>query len=201
VPIVIILRNRLSWDYQSITFWCNREEREVKLNITLYKDKLDNEITSKVVLEKPSDIDIGWVDKCIAMESEYPISFILESKTFKKKVTDAAGLGPKLRIEKNGSDGPLTFVTEYDDSAGVDNDVFNNAVLIALESTIDDTDLFSTTVYLNNLKPLAGALVSDELKISANKYDPLIFTALLDCTGKDTETCVIRVLTPVIDNR
>jgi hypothetical protein len=95
----------------------------------------------------------------------------------------------------------LTFVTEYDDSAGVDNDVFNNAVLIALESTIDDTDLFSTTVYLNNLKPLAGALVSDELKISANKYDPLIFTALLDCTGKDTETCVIRVLTPVIDNR
>lgn len=198
--------NKINKDYQSITFWCNREEKEVKLNITLYQDKLDNEITSKVILEKPQITDLSKIDEQIAQENTYPISFVLSALDFKKKITDANNLGPIIRIEKNGDD-PLTFITEHNSNNGTDTDVFKNDDKISLCSKISSDELFSTSVYLSTLKPLAGALISDELKISVDKYHSIIFTAYMERTVEnkniqlDTETCVVRVLNPVIDYR
>lgn len=199
------IMDKIDKDYQSITFWCNRDDLGVRLNISLYKAKLDNETTSKIVLEKPQFTELAEVERKLADEKNYPISFILDSKVFKKKISDANNLGPTLRIEKNGED-PLTFVTVHSND-GTDYDVFKSSGAIGLQSTVGKDDFFSTSVCLNTIKPLAAALIADDLKISIDTYNPMIFTALLERQVEDkaykvdSQTCLIRVLSPVIDFR
>jgi hypothetical protein len=187
--------NKITKDFQSITIWCNRDERGAKLNIELFNHKLNNPTTSRINLQNPDSVlSLETIEEKLNNLDNYPIKFELESKIFKKKITDALGLGPKLRIEKDG-DEPLTLITDHSEGVGTDDDVFNDPETIALESNIGN-DMFSTTVYLSKLKALASALISDKIKIAVDKYDPIIFTATLD-----TDVSFVHVLTPVIDFR
>jgi hypothetical protein len=205
---LILISSKITREYQSIKIQCTRTQKEEQIEIILYNDKLDNPTISKINLEKTDPaLNIVNIEKSIAAMENYPIKFVLDTKTFKRKINNALTFGPKLRIEKDG-DGPLKFITDYKDCNGEDTDIFQSSAKINLVSTIED-DLFSATVYLSYLKALANALIADDLHIAVAKYDYMVFTAYLDSeyedsqsgSKKDSETCIIRVFTQIIDFR
>ena len=198
--------NTINKDYVSIMIWSNRLDKGQKLHFTLHNDKYEDDTDHEVDVQKDPIKFPDDIDQLIILESEYPITFELDTKYFKKKIVDAATLADKMKIEKNGEE-PLTLSYQYESKAGRSKNPFKNPKKINLVSTIGPDDMFSTSFYLSYVKPLAGALISDVIQISAHKSHRLIFTAHLDrkLTGKvpipGTESCRVKVLTEVIDLR
>lgn len=201
---LIKITNKLTKAFEKVTFWTTREDKDQKLNITLYNGEIESTETSKINVEKADPkLKLDEVEKMINLTETnlYEIAFSLDSKIFKKKITDSSSLGNRLRIEKDGAN-PLQFITPYAENVGDDTHTFENDQKINLRSNIGD-DLFSTTVYLSKLRALANSTISDKIEINLSKYEPIVFTAYKDNGIVDEEqcACVIQVLVEVIDFR
>jgi len=90
----------------------------------------------------------------------------------------------------------------FTNNKGGHNSSFKNAAKINLISLIGEKDIFSTSVCLDHIKPLAGSLITDTIQISADINKRLIFTALLDHDIDNnkkkiygTEKCKIKIIT------
>lgn len=198
--------NTINKDYASIMIWSNQLEKGDKLHFSLHNDKYDDVTDHEVNLHKPVEFKDN-IDDLLSREAKYPIKFEMDARYFKKKIVDACALADEMTIEKDG-DMPLTLTYPYTTKAGRARNPFRSSKKIKLQTTVGPEDRFRTSFYLNYVKPLAGALISDYIQISAHKSERLIFTAHLDRAQTEkkqpipgTESCRIYVLTEVINRQ
>jgi hypothetical protein len=196
----------LNKDYAKICWFTETQYERSKIKIGLTNDEMEEDSIYTIDLDQIENYD--WsVEEELAFENDYPLKFELPSKYFKKKVTDFKLLGEIMKIEKHG-DGFLRLSYTFSNNKGDQNTYFKNPAKINLISTIDPDEIFSTSVYLDHIKPLSGCLISDTIHISASIDKKLIFTALLDQDEKSnkqrvpkSEKCEIKVLTNIVKAR
>lgn len=193
----------LNKDYSKIYWFTSAQYERSKIKIGLSNDEIEEDSIYTIDLDQIDEYD--WsIEEKISMEDEYPLKFELPFRYFKKKVTDFRLLGDIMKIEKHG-EGQLRLSYNFSNNKGDQNTYFRNPAKINLQSLIDPGEIFSTSVCLDHIKPLAGSLIADSIHISACVDRELIFTALLDQDEKSnkekvigTEKCIIKILTKIV---
>jgi hypothetical protein len=201
----------LTKDHGKIVIATNRQYCRSRITMVLVNDQMDEDGVDNIEVDEAENFE--WsVEDVLEKEESYPIKFELPSKHFKKKISDFSRACDILRIEKTGFE-YLRFSYNHGDKRGRHDSYFKNSGLINLRSMLEEDDIFSVSVFLEHIKPLASALIADELHISADKKEDLIFTAYLDqeereVPGKQkkykvagTEKCVIKVVTSIVRSK
>lgn len=200
------LLQTLNKDIGKIVITAKKQYEKSKIRFSL--------INEEMAADDNHDIDIdavepyNWaVETALKQEDTYPIKFELPSRFFKRKVNDSKTMTEIMRIEKNGK-GPLQFAFTYSNKRGVSEQNFNDPGKINLRSTIDDDDMFTSSINLEYLKPLANTPISETVKISADPVHDMIFTCLLDQDEDNskkkipgTEKCEVKVIIPVMGKK
>jgi hypothetical protein len=208
----------LTKDHGQIIIASNRQNKQSKICVVLCNDEMDVNEVYDIEINNADPYD--WsIEQELEKEVDYPIKFDLTARYFKKKISDCDPLCDILRIEKTGYE-DLHFSYVFKDKHGCLNSYFKNPGKINLISYLDDGEIFSTGFHLEHVKPFSSALIADEITISADKDNALIFTAYLDREERTfvpeadptvkvkspskkykvagTEKCVIKVITEIV---
>lgn len=201
----------LSKEHGKIIISANGQHKRSRITMVFSHDVMQEDSVDNIEVEEVQECD--WkIEQLLKKEMGYPIHFDLPSKYFKKKVSDFQTQCEILRIEKIGFEN-LRFCYTYDDKKGRHDSYYKNPGLINLESTLEEEDVFSTSVYLEHIKNISSALITDSIHIAADTTNDLIFTMNLDQEIREipdsnkkykvagSERCVIKIITEIIKNK
>lgn len=112
--------------------------------------------------------------------SQHNIMFEMPSKFFKKFMADSSTFSDTLTLQKIGIAGPLTFSYISDDKMIKSQLIVKDESIIKLESKIVDDEIFSASIKIDYVKPLASSLLADSICIYADDSHKMIFVSHLD---------------------
>jgi hypothetical protein len=201
----------LSREHGRIVISTNRRHKRSRITMVFSHDVMQEDSVDNIEVYEVEECD--WkIESALKKENSYPIHFDLPSKYFKKKVSDFETQCEILRIEKIGSEN-LRFCYTYDDKKGRHDSYYKNPGLINLVSSLEEDEVFSTSVYLGHIKNISSALVTENIHIAADTTNDLIFTMYLDQEEREipnsnkkykvhgSEKCVIKIVTDIIKNK
>lgn len=163
-------------------------------NLTvLFKDSMiDKECVYKINLSSfQEDADLYAAEQHLTEESlqtNYPITFSLSDKHFKKTISDACQHSDNITFEKIGTS-PLCLT--YVKNTIIYNEIYRSESKIGLVSTIEEGHIFRATIKLDNIKPLAASMVSERICIYCREDDYILFRSAFD----DNNALVVSTLT------
>jgi hypothetical protein len=177
--------------------------QQERIKIMTANDEMNDHGEFEVDLMRMDPYD--WsIEQELAQESQYPISFTIPFKYFKKRVAQFKTLTDVLSIEKEKSL-PLRFSTIFTGGGARYDLYFKNGDTIALHCDILPNEIFSTTIHIDYIKNFSGSLVSENLQISADRTRNLIVTAGLDHDLGDkkkpilhTEKAVVKLVVDIV---
>lgn len=107
----------------------------------------------------------------------YPIQFTLNSKQFKKTISDASSYSDKINIEKTAGH-PLQLT--YNKVHITYREVYLDEEKIKLINDIKDGQNFKCTIRLSNIKSLASSMVTDNVTIMASDAHDILLRSVID---------------------
>ena len=156
----------------------------------LFKDpELDKECIHKVsVSNLDSDEELFAAETMTTPQAlaEFPIEFVLAARQFKKTVTDAGHYSETLTVEKLGKQNPLQFT--YTQVGHVYNEVYRAPEKIQLRSEVAEGSIFRCSVKIANVKSLASAMVTDQVRIYCRENADILFRSEIDALVMSTFT-------------
>lgn len=164
--------------YTDIVFYSTEENYNVELNIILFrsdfnvKEKHVIKITDKDHFEENIS-SIGNI-KFSNNYASYPIQFELNSKFFKKLITDISSISGEFIIEKKYN-APLTVKYKNTQSKIVCKNIFKNAKDIKLVSNQEVGDIYGATLFTTQIKPISSILLSDNIKVYLKQDNNVVF--------------------------
>ena len=108
------------------------------------------------------------------------IKFRLPGQYFKKMITNIRGFAGKMTIIQEGSDHPLVFEYETDDTKIKSTELMRSNSSIMLTSNLGETETFRISVKLDYIKPISATFLSENIWIYAHEQRPLLFTINID---------------------
>jgi hypothetical protein len=109
----------------------------------------------------------------------YPLKFELPGKYFKKLINDISIFSDIFTIEKMHNK-PLQFVYKNINNTIKGYNMCKDNNKIKLESALDANDIFSVSIRIDYIKALSNSLLSEKIKIYADKDNDIIFNLLID---------------------
>lgn len=109
----------------------------------------------------------------------YPLKFELPGKYFKKLINDISIFSELFTIEKINQN-PLQFIYKNINNTIKGYNICKDGSKIKLESALTDDDIFSVSIRIDYIKALSNSLLSETIKIYADKENDLIFNLLID---------------------
>lgn len=182
-----------------IKFLVPQSIMDKKIRIILHKPIIS--------MDKIFDLEISYIPdfpvkmfEDIEHERDYPITYTIPSKIFKKDINDCSVLTNEIKIEKLGTNKLLYSYNNINDKI-VHKSIFGKDELIRLVSKVQPGEYFTVTFEVKNIKLIANSLVSEYITISYHAYKKIIINCLLDVELDDnkfpaigTETCIIKLL-------
>lgn len=110
---------------------------------------------------------------------EYPLSFTLPSKYFKKVVGDISKFSKDFTVERRPNV-PLSFPYDSNSKTIDVNHIFTKADLFKINSSLFENDFLSTTVRIEYIQSLATALLSDHINIYVDHENMMVFRTTID---------------------
>jgi hypothetical protein len=109
----------------------------------------------------------------------YPLKFELPGKYFKKLINDISTFSDLFTIEKVNNN-PLRFIYKNINNTIKGYNICKDHAKLKLESTLTPDDIFSVSIRIDYIKALSNSLLSDNIKIYADKENDIIFNLLID---------------------
>lgn len=109
----------------------------------------------------------------------YPLSFTLPSKYFKKVISDISKFSKDFTIERSAGV-PLSFPYDSNSKTIDVNHVFTNADIFKISSTLSENEFLSTSVRIEYIQSLATALLSDYINVFVDKENMMVFKTTVD---------------------
>ncbi len=109
----------------------------------------------------------------------YPLKFELPGKYFKKLINDISIFSELFTIEKVNNN-PLRFIYKNINNTIKGYNICKDHSKLKLESSLHADDIFSVSIRIDYIKALSNSLLSDNIKIYADKENDLIFNLLID---------------------
>lgn len=153
-----------------------KEDEPENLNVIFKDGDLDKECNYRIVLSAfEEDRELTSAER-ISSE-DYPIEFQLSAKQFKKSITDASHNSDVIIFEKTSE---TDLQLSYSKSGILYNEIYRSPDKILLRSEIDEGDSFYYPISLQNVKPLAGAIVTENVKILCKEGTDLLLRCECD---------------------
>jgi len=169
---------KIDRSYSSIYFIAKQDSFMRELNIVLYDQKQSiKEYHTISLLESSNNLDDNIVSS-IAYDN-YPLSFTLPSKYFKKVISNISKFSQDFTIERRQGV-PLSFPYDSNSKTIDVTHVFTNPDIVKVNTTLDTQDFLSTTVRIEYIQSLANALLSDFVDIYVDRENMMIFKTSLD---------------------
>ena len=74
----------------------------------------------------------------------------------------------------------MLFTYSSRDKSATHSHIVRNEKNIKLESTLEDDDIFSSSVNIDYIEPLSKSLITNSVKISADNFKDILFETHLD---------------------
>lgn len=175
-----------------------------KVKIIGSNDQAKQRAEYEVNVQSLSEYDWG-VERELSEENEYPITFEIAFKEFKKLVSDAKTCGAEVVHLEKESEGHLRFSYVLSDNNGRGDIYLYDNHHIKLRSNMTEGDIFSSSVYLEHIKGLSSSLISDTIEISADPNRNMILTSYLDYDITDdkkiipdTEKAIVKFVVDIV---
>lgn len=172
--------------YSKITFRMSHADPN-QLIIVLKDFVLSRERVYEIAIDSDPADDYGLfeIEETVSrptFRDSYPVQFDLDTKTFKKIVTDADGLGNRISIEKYGPapEFPLQLKTVNNEHTVTGRDVFREPEKIDLVAKLAATESFCCSIPIVNIKPVSTATAADRVQILARMNGDMMFHSELD---------------------
>jgi hypothetical protein len=176
--------NKLDKIYNSISFIIQKNKQVKKLIIVVQTEfNMSEQFDIDLVLDN-DDASLQNVknDKFENKLSEkHMLQFKLPSKYFKKMISDTKQMDKQWTVEKYGTNGPLQFTYKSG------NGQVNTRIISQKPEDLDikcnltgDRDIISTSVFVDNIKPIATAVLGDYVMIFISKNQPMLITTDLN---------------------
>ncbi|MCK4968195.1 MAG: hypothetical protein KAS12_04000 [Candidatus Aenigmarchaeota archaeon] len=175
--------------YNRISLRLKKNTIQSSLFITLHQFEINKNDHYEIDLITPQKIDED-IDENI---DEYPISFELPSKHFKKIINDMSSMATKFAIEKVGND-PLKITFQNPKSVKCISEYLDGGK-IQLVSKIEENAIFGVSIKLENIKLFSGTNTSEVVKIYSHPFKHIVFRYSID-----NDTCVIKIYTQIINS-
>jgi hypothetical protein len=163
----------------------------------IFKDaEVDKECHYKMKLAKlEADPELVEAETLLTQEKldkDYPISFTLSDKQFKKTVNDAANYTDLITFEQVGNQ---PFQLTYLRTNVAYFEIYRTPQKIRLLSTVSSHGIFRCSVRVDSIKSLAASMVTDEMRIMCREKDNMVFRSEFDAAVKDA--LVLSTIVPV----
>jgi hypothetical protein len=112
--------------------------------------------------------------------SGYAIKFNITDKFFKKLVVNSSMFAELIVLRKIGDTGNLTFSYSTDDKMIKSSYIINDSKYINLESTVQSNDIFSVSINIDYIKPLANAMIANLIRVNVDEHQKMVFIGSLD---------------------
>jgi hypothetical protein len=169
---------KIDKSYNSILFIAKQDSYMKELNIVLHDQKQGiKEYHTISLLESSSSADDNIVSSLTYLE--YPLSFTLPSRYFKKVISDISKFSQDFTIERRPG-APLSFPYDSNSKTIEVLHTFTNPDMFLVRSTLDENDFLSTTVRIEYIQSLANALLSTHVQVYVDRENMTIFKTTLD---------------------
>ena len=172
---------KIDKSYNSIHFIAKQDSYMKELFIVL-NDELQGvkEYHTISLLESSNVID----DNLVASlpYRQYPLSFTLPRKYFKKVIGDISKFSKDFTVERRKGI-PLAFPYDSNSKTIDVNHVFTKPDLFKINSALSDSEFLSTTVRIEYIQSLATALLSDQINIYVDYENMMVFKTTIDDTA------------------
>lgn len=186
-----LIMAKVDRSYNNIMFMANRRHKQKNLIVTLQNNI---EIDEKHTIGLIGSYDHMENETDFLADDEYPISFTLSGKYFRKMVNDIKSFSNKLIIKQDSPTDPLEFVYQKQNGNVKGEHITRNKKKINFRSSLKGSDSFRAEVFIEYIKPLSAATLADEITIHVHETKPLLLVAKVDAIE-------IRVLTEIINER
>ena len=143
------------------------------------------------------------LDKAIDMGDfnivNHTLSFSLPARCFKKIVGDVDSCADMVDIQQVGQTGPLTFIHTSSDDLINAHHIFEKSEDIKFMSKVCGDSIFSSTININSLKPVAAALCLDKdtvIDIHVDESKKAVFSCSID-----DDAVEVKIATPIVKHR
>jgi hypothetical protein len=179
---------KIDKSYDSIYFIAKQDSYMKELYIVLNDESQGvKEIHTISLLESSNNNDDNIVSSL--QYDNYPLSFSLPSRYFKKVIGDISKFSKDFTIERK-SGVPLSFPYDSNSKTIDVNHIFTNPELFKINSSLADNEFLSTTVRIEYIQSLATALLSDQINVYVDKENMMVFKTTID---DDTFTLLLAV--------
>lgn len=169
-------------DFTRIIFMSNRKNKNTRIGM-LFMDEDKN--VSKYSIElndvKEGKITLEQVREKFDNARNYPVSFELDFKFLKNKISEMNNLSKKFILQQDMTrpDAPMCFKAISDDNK-IDNiSPISNRGKANFINTYKG-NLFIAPVFVNHIRPFANSTISDIVQIMADDKSDIVFKAKLD---------------------
>ena len=188
-----IIMAKIDRTYTNIKFESNKHQIRKNIVVTLQNNlEIDEEHTINLIGNYDNMKD--KTEEEFLSEDEYPISFVLTGKYFKKMISDIKGFGERLIIKQDSPEDPLEFAYQKRNGSVKGSNICRNKKKVKFKSKLKENESFRTEVFIEYIKPLSSAILADEITIYAHETKPLLLIAKVDAIE-------VRVLTDVINEQ
>lgn len=126
-----------------------------------------------------NDTDLNQLYNRTVDYNLYPLKFELPGKYFKKLINDIAIFSDLFTIEKVNNN-PLRFIYKNINNTIKGYNICKDHSKLKLESSLTTDDIFSVSIRIDYIKALSNSLLSETVKIYADKENDIIFNLLID---------------------
>jgi len=124
------------------------------------------------------DDDPDLIEKESSLDFDYPVSFTLPSKKFKKSISDINNFSERASFCVNGE----KLLVKYDKPELNYSETYTSNAKIKLTSTVPIDQDFTCQFAVPNMKSLASSVVTDETKISCKDNGEILLESDI-CNG------------------
>lgn len=169
---------KIDKSYNTIMFIAKQDSYMKELNVVLHDQKQGIKEYHKIsLLESSTNADDNVVSSLAY--TEYPLTFTLPSKYFKKVIGDISKFSQDFTIERRPGC-QLSFPYDSNSKTIEVSHVFTNPDLFQVRSSLESKDFLSTSVRIEYIQSLANALLSTHVQIYVDREQMMIFKTDID---------------------
>jgi len=194
VIIVVDLKNidkviqKIDKSYDSIYIIAKEDSYKKNINIVLNDEKQGTKEFHTISLMTDVSNDMDTIFNSLKYH-DYPVTFTLPSKYFKKVINDIFKFSTEFTIERKPG---ILLSFPYDtNSKNVDvNHIFTNEKIFKIKSTLEPDEYLSTTINIEYIRSLATSIISDNVEIFVDSKKMMVFKCMIDDSTFTLLVCV-----------
>jgi hypothetical protein len=187
-----LIWRKLDKAYETVSFIITKKNNGKVLNIILQNEfNIPEYFEIDVIMDHAyGKLFDGVFDEGI----HYPLEFKLSGKYFKKAISDTKDFDDQWTIEKYGETGSLMFAYRSINGQVRARNVPKNPKDVITKCDIKQGDIFTVSVFVNNIKPTSANQLADVICFKAAKDKRLLIWADID-----EGSIIVDILVDIVD--